>query len=165
MDLFEFDLWTPNSTSFRFKLVDFGANGAFGGGDDVEHELSFSNLPQEQWVSLDIPLSDFTNLTTTQHIAQLIFVGAPFGSCNFYIDNVFFYDYSAVLSTAAPTPTLPASNVISMFSDAYTNVAVDTWLTGWSSGNLEDVLIAGNATKRYYNLNFVQILQSLPKCF
>lgn len=157
MTHFHTDVWSENFTEFKIKLVDFGADGAFGGGDDVEHELSFPNLPQEEWVSLDIPLSDFTNLTTTQHIAQLIYVGIPFGSSNFYIDNVYFYNSAAVLSTAAPTPTLPSGNVISMFSDAYSNVPVDTWLTGWSSGNLEDVLIAGNPTKRYYNLNFVGI--------
>lgn len=157
MTHFHTDVWSGDFTDFKIKLVDFGADAAFGGGDDVEHELSFPNLPQEQWVSLDIPLSDFTNLTTTQHIAQLIYVGIPFGSSNFYIDNVFFYDDSAVLSMAAPTPTLPAGNVISMFSDAYTNVPVDTWLTGWSSGILEDVLIAGNPTKKYSNLNFVGI--------
>jgi hypothetical protein len=41
-------------------------------------------------VSLDIPLSDFTGLTTRSHIAQLIFVGAPFGNTTVYVDNVFF---------------------------------------------------------------------------
>jgi hypothetical protein len=40
-----------------------------------------------------------------------------------------------------------------MFSDTYTNVAVDTWRTPWS-GNLEDVVIVNN-TKKYTVLNFL----------
>ncbi|MEN9345745.1 MAG: hypothetical protein RLZZ60_1214, partial [Bacteroidota bacterium] len=36
-------------------------------------------------------------------------------------------------SSAAPTPTSLAANVISLFSNAYTNVNVDTWRTSWSS--------------------------------
>jgi hypothetical protein len=44
-----------------------------------------------------------------------------------------------------------------MFSDTYTNVAVDTWRTPWSQGNLEDVVISGNNTKKYSALNFVGV--------
>ncbi|WP_162126388.1 PKD domain-containing protein [Flavobacterium phycosphaerae] len=51
----------------------------------------------------------------------------------------------------APTPTTPSSNVISMFSDAYTNVAVDTWKTSWSQANLDDITISGNATKNIHH--------------
>jgi hypothetical protein len=57
--------------------------------------------------------------------------------------------------TAAPT--LAASNVISMFSDAYTNVTVDTWRTDWSSATLTDLDIAGMLLKKYSALNFVGI--------
>ena len=55
---------------FRIKLVDFGADAAFGGGDDKEHELSFTPIIAG-WNSFDIPLTDFVGLTTTGHIAQL----------------------------------------------------------------------------------------------
>jgi len=45
MNYFHVDLWTPDTTAlpkvFKIKLVDFGAGGTFGGGDDVEHELTF----------------------------------------------------------------------------------------------------------------------------
>ena len=55
-------------------------------------------------------------------------------------------------STPAPTPT--ATNVISMFSDAYTNVPVDTWNTVWSQATYAEDTIAGNPTKKYTNLGF-----------
>ena len=157
MTYFHTDVWSSNFTTFRVKLVDFGANGIFGGGDDVEHEIVFANPATESWVSLDIPLSSFTGLTTRAHIGQLIFSAAPAGNVTAYVDNVFFYNQAGILTTAAPTPTVPAANVISMFSNAYTNVPVDTWHTDWSSATLTDVTIAGNATKKYSALDFVGI--------
>lgn len=157
MTHFHTDIWSANLTEFRVKLVDFGANAAYGGGDDVEHEIVISNPAQEEWVGINIPLSAFTGLTTRAHIAQLIYVGAPAGTASVYIDNVYFYKQNPTPQVAAPTPTHPASSVISMFSNAYTNVAVDTWKTSWSSAALEDLQIAGNDTKKYSTLNFVGI--------
>jgi hypothetical protein len=156
MTFFHTDIWSSDLTEFKVKLVDFGANGVFGGGDDKEHEITISNPAQEKWISLDLPLSSFTGLTTRSHIAQIIFVGAPSGATTVYVDNVFFYNLAGSI-TAAPAPTLAASKVISMFSDTYTNVAVDTWRTPWSQGNLEDVVISGNNTKKYTALNFVGV--------
>ncbi|WP_298145165.1 PKD domain-containing protein [Flavobacterium sp.] len=160
MTHFHTDIWSSDFTQFRVKLVDFGANAAFGGGDDVEHEIVIDNPARNQWVSLDIPLSSFTGLTTRAHIAQLIYVGQPAGNTTVYIDNVYFYNQggpSNVPLVAAPNPTLPQANVISMFSGVYNNVPVDTWQTPWSQGTLTDVTIAGNAVKRYTNLNFVGV--------
>lgn len=91
MTHFRVDIWTPNMATFRIKLVDFGADGAFGGGDDSEHELVFENPTQGQWVSYDLPLSDFAGLASTMHIAQLIFSGLPAGGGTLYVDNVYFY--------------------------------------------------------------------------
>ena len=53
-------------------------------------------------------------------------------------------------TVAAPDPTFDAANVISLFSDVYDDVAVDTWRTDWSAGGLEDITIAGNATEKIY---------------
>lgn len=160
MTHFHTDIWSSDFTQFRVKLVDFGANAAFGGGDDVEHEIVIDNPARNQWVSLDIPLSSFTGLTSRAHIAQLIYVGQPAGNTTVYIDNVYFYNQggpSNVPLVAAPNPTLPQANVISMFSGVYNNVPVDTWQTPWSQGILTDVTVAGNAVKRYTNLNFVGV--------
>jgi hypothetical protein len=43
---------------------------------------------------------------------------------------------ATVTNLCTPVPTIP-SNVISMFSDTYTNVAVDTWRTSWSQATLK----------------------------
>jgi urease accessory protein UreF len=154
------DMWTPNMTSFGMKLVDFGANGVFGGGDDVEHQVNIPNPALGQWVSLDIPLSDFVGLTTKKNIAQYILVGVPSGTSTLFIDNFYFYTGGAAPTApiaAAPTPTRPAASVKSLFSNAYTNLTVDTWRTSWSAATLEDLQIAGNDTKKYSALDFVGI--------
>ncbi|WP_339835657.1 Ig-like domain-containing protein [uncultured Flavobacterium sp.] len=86
------DVWSPNFTSFSLKLVDFGANAAFGGGDDTEHQVNFTAPSQGQWISYDIPLSNFTGLTSKQHLAQYILVAQPSGSAKVYIDNLYFHN-------------------------------------------------------------------------
>lgn len=163
MTHFSLDVWSPNATTFKVKLVDFGPDGAFDGGDDTEHEIDFGMPASNQWVSYDIPLSDFVGLTNRANIAQYILVAEPTGGATVFVDNIYFYNDDGMTgggdepTMAAPTPSDNAANVISLFSDAYTDVNVDTYRTEWSVGDLEDVTIAGNATKKYTNLSFVGI--------
>lgn len=160
MTHFHMDIWTPDATAlpaiFKIKLVDFGADGVFGGGDDVEHELIFDEtttpgLASENWINFNIPLSDFTNLTTTGHLAQLIIAGDP---NTVYVDNVLFNSggTQSIPEVAAPTPTIPEANVISLFSNTYTDVSVDTWSADWDDADVTDLQIEGNDTKLYTNL-------------
>jgi hypothetical protein len=160
MTHFSMDVWSADFNFFGIKLVDFGPDGAFGGGDDTEHQVDFDMPTQNQWVRLEIPLSDFVNLQNRRNIAQLILVGRPVAATTVYVDNVFFYNASGSAdepTSPAPNPTVDAANVISLFSDAYNDVPVDTWRTPWSAANLEDIFIQGNATKKYSNLDFVGI--------
>ncbi len=93
------DVWTPDPTAlpaeFKIKLVDFGADGVFGGAgsDDVEHELAFNAnstpaLVSGNWISFDIPLSNFVGLTTRGHLAQLLISGDP---STVFVDNVLLH--------------------------------------------------------------------------
>jgi hypothetical protein len=92
MTHFHIDVYLPSGTTFRVKLVDFGANGVFGGGDDKEHEKLFNAgttppVNPGAWVSLDVPLAEFTNLTTRAHLAQITLAG----SSTAFIDNVYLH--------------------------------------------------------------------------
>lgn len=158
MDLFEFDVWTPNSTSLRFKLVDFGADGAFGGGDDKEHETTVTPT-LNGWYHVAVPIANMTGLTTKANIAQLIFASSPAGTSVIYVDNVLFSKNPvfAEPTVAATAPTKAATDVISLFSNAYTNVTVDTWRTSWSAATLEEIKIGTNDVKKYTALDFVGI--------
>lgn len=162
------DLWTPDATAapaeFKVKLVDFGANGAFGGGDDVEHEISVTrantaSFTTGSWISLDLPFTAFPGLTTRGAIAQMIISGTL---RTVYLDNVYFYGDAAppaptVPTTAAAAPTFAANDVISLFSNAYTNRTVDTWSASWDNADVADVRIANDDMKRYTNLVFAGI--------
>ncbi|MFO7655089.1 MAG: hypothetical protein R6X25_14920 [Candidatus Krumholzibacteriia bacterium] len=59
----------------------------------------------------------------------------------------------------APAPTLPPGRVISMFSDVYQDVPVDSWNTRWQWSTAEDsdYKVDGDDTRMYANLNFVGI--------
>jgi len=164
-----FDYWTPDGTVFKIKLVDWGADKAYDGGDDSEHELALSSVTQGEWVSVSIPLSDFTGMTAKGAIAQYILVAEPWLEATYYIDNMYFSNEGGGgtgndAPTEGPTaPTADASNVVSMFSDSYDDVTVDTWLTSWSNdgqgvtAELEDIDLNGNMVKKYSKFGFVGI--------
>jgi len=160
MSHFNIDIWTPNPTTektFKIKLVDFGENGMLGGDDDSEAEVVIASPPlaTQQWISLSIPMSAFTGLLSRSHLAQLILSGdLP----DVYMDNVYFSDNGAQPTeptTAAPVPTFIAADVISVFSDHYTNLAGTDFYPDWGQTTVvSEVLIAGNNTLKYTGLNY-----------
>jgi len=164
MTHFHMNVWTPDATAdpsvFRVKLVDFGPNGVYdgGGNDDAEDELTFDHTTMSTglWVTIDVPLSSFSDLTTRGHLAQLIISGTP---NTIFIDNVYFYDSGIpdAPSVAAPVPTDPPDSVVSLFSDAYTDVPVDTWSTVWDTADVQDYVLDSDTMKKYTNLLFAGI--------
>jgi hypothetical protein len=70
---------------------------------------------------------------------------------------------STVPTVAAPTPTRPAASVISMFSNAYTDVAGTDWFPNWGQTTVvTEVQIATNATKKYANFNYQGVQFASP---
>jgi hypothetical protein len=59
----------------------------------------------------------------------------------------------------ADPPTVPAGDVISLFSDVYEDMTVDTWHAPWtgSTGEVTDFQIEGDDVKLYTDLNFAGI--------
>ncbi len=129
MDFFHMDIWTHDLTAipavFKIKLVDFGADGSYAGGDDSEHELTFNAnstpaLVSDSWVSFDIPFDAFTGLVNRGHLAQLIISGDP---NTVYVDNVYFRKHvlavndglsepvPAVLGNCHPNPFRPTTTI------------------------------------------------------
>lgn len=84
---------TINSDDFiAIELGDFGPNGAFGGGDDSSSRVRFESgaLTSNQWISLDIPLSSFSTLTSRSNMAQIFFISDATIS-TLLVDNMYFY--------------------------------------------------------------------------
>ena len=93
MTHFHVDVWAPGGAIFRVKLVDFGADGVYGGGDDREQSLAFNGgttpaFRSGTWSILEIPLASFTGLTTRAHLAQLILES---DASTVFVDNIYFH--------------------------------------------------------------------------
>lgn len=81
------------------QLGDFGPNAVFGGGDDSSgtYKITSGGLSSNQWISLDIPLTNFTGLTSRNNLAQIFFISSDGSSNNvptissILVDNMYFY--------------------------------------------------------------------------
>ncbi len=75
----------------RVIVVDFGANGVFGG-DDTRHSTTFTapTLVSQNWVSIEIPFSAMPGLGSRSKLAQLILEGGD--NSNLYVDNIYFHN-------------------------------------------------------------------------
>ena len=137
-DYFTFDLYPEVSGNFKVKLVDFGGDKNFGGGDDSEGEITISGstLNLNEWNTVQVPMSQFAaqNLSSRASLQQLIF-----SNLNSYkIKNVYF------------------SNVLSLLGADYGNVKVDTWQTAWSGGVLTEIT-ENNIPVKSYQGGFVGV--------
>lgn len=156
MEYLHIDVWTADLAALEI----FPISAATG-----EKSVSKS-LVADQWVSLDIPLSDFTDQGLSMaDIFQFKFVGAPLpggGSGTVFLDNIYFYKPSSIPTepvVAAPSPTAPQGNVVSIFSNAYTNVGLSELNPNWGqSTTLTSVNVQGNNTWLYESLNYTGIV-------
>lgn len=149
------DVFVPKGTvdgKMMITIRDFGANGAYDGGDDATYSQTFTGLIAGEWNSLNIPLR---SLATKAHIGQLVYENAGSALSSFYLDNIYFFRMPDAPSVAAPTPTQDASKVISIFSDAYTNVEGTDFFPNWGQSTVVTYpLIAGNKTLLYSGLTY-----------
>lgn len=191
-------LWQmPAPTQLRLKLVDYGADGVYGGVrstfsiervDDVEHEVAVRPpvLRSGAWVSLDLPLADFTELRTREHLSRLVLAGDP---TELYVANVYLYREGAGTVTVPSAamvpsagdgavrsageerggaqargpppppdaPTAPAANVISLLSRAYEDVPGVSWSEEGDLADVSDVRVGDPVVKHYTDLFFATI--------
>ena len=87
--------------NIRLELIDFGPDGAFGGGNDTGGAITINTgqLQSGSWISLDIPLANFSDATggglsgfasgARTNLAQIVFASG--GVSSIFVDNVYFY--------------------------------------------------------------------------
>ena len=141
-EFYHIDIWTPDATNFKVKLVDFGANGIYGGGDDVEHEYTVTPPTLNTWVSYDIPMSAFTGLTTRAHLAQMLFISS---NSTVYVDNVFFW-----ANTVLPI------NLTSLTATKDGNKGLLNWSTSTETNNYGFEVERSNDAKTWNRISFVK---------
>jgi hypothetical protein len=150
------DIYLPNTlpanASFKIEVVDngTGGTGAF--------TTSIPAAQSQQWISLDIPFSNFTGLSNRSKLWQIIFVDEGGNIPGFYADNIYLYSAGTpptTPTTAAPSPTVPPANVISVFSNVYTNIPGTDLNPNWGQATVvTQVPIQGNNTLKYAGLNY-----------
>lgn len=150
------DIYFPNTLTanarLKFEVVDFGTGGT------GAFSTNISVAQSQQWISLDIPFSNFAGLSNRANLAQIIFVDDLGNIPSFYADNIYLYNVGtppAAPTTPAPTPTHSAADVISVFSDAYTAIPGTDLNPNWGQATVvTQVPIAGNNTLKYAGLNY-----------
>ncbi len=96
MESVHFDYWTSNATTLGLKLV----NTSYADGDPLKEDIEeVGTVTQGEWVSVDIPLSDYT--TDVSGITQLLFDTLG-NTSDVFIDNLYFY--RAPTTTSGVTP-------------------------------------------------------------
>jgi len=150
MEYLHLDFWTANSTVLKVWLISPGTPQA------VEKDYALT-VPTTGWTSVDIPLTAFSPVDLAD-IMQLKFDG----NGDIYLDNLYFYTSGGGTTggPAAAAPVPPArdpADVISLFSNAYTNRTVNSWSAEWDDSDVADVQVAGDDVKKYSFTNFAGI--------
>lgn len=117
MDFLHLDMWTDNAETVNVFLISDGA----------ETPVALT-INTGVWEGYDISLSQFSEVVDLAGVIQLKFDGGE-GQQTIFLDNIYFYtgESQSSPSTAAPTPTHAAADVISIYSNAYTPIdGVDT---------------------------------------
>src|SRR5690606_18701925 len=134
--------------------------------ESINTEVLAETTVANEWEELSFSFSSANSNKFDKMVLFFNFNGNKDAASVHYFDDIILVEGgnagepggpSVVPTVAAPAPTLDASLVISLFSDAYEDVAVDTWRTEWSDAVFLDTLIAGDAVKKYSMLNFVGI--------
>lgn len=148
MGFLHMHVWTANSTSFNVYLISTGP---------VERPYPVK-VPTQGWAEVIVPLTIFDGVNLAD-VIQMKFDG----NGTVYIDNLlFFRDATLVIDTpetepsvAAPTPTVAATDVISVFSDAYTDLDGTNFNPGWGQATVtSEIEIEGNKTLSMRGLNY-----------
>ena len=140
------DYWTSDSTALNFFLISSGE------GKEKAKALDVSNLGQ--WNSVDIALTDFSDVVDLSDVIQF----KVDGNGTVFFDNIYFHGEVPVNSTPTTAPTAPtaaAANVISIFSDSYTDIEGTDFNPNWGqSTQVSSLDLDGNSVMKYSNLNY-----------
>lgn len=153
------DIYIPNTlpadAQLKIELVNEGA------ASSATYVTTIPVSQSKQWIGLDLPFSEFTGLSSVDKLMQIIFVNENNNISRFYADNIYFYSDGTPPppggepAVPASTPTHPATNVLSVFSDAYTAISGTNLNPDWGQATVVTTLqIQGNNTLKYAGLNY-----------
>ena len=164
--------FTAGKDSINFKIKNMPGNIVlvkFGDADpdfevDLVNDTEFSTpIGATGWYDVSIPMSNFPTVDAYSYLVIKSNTSSPV-DFTFLVTDIFLRETIEVVppECAAPVaapdaPTEDPADVISLFSNAYSDVMVDTWSTVWDSTEAVDGQLQGNDVKRYDNLGFAGI--------
>jgi len=122
-------------------------------------EIAMANTVTNQWEEITF---DFSSLVDFMNATKLVIM-PDWRSTRSQDDIVYFDNITFSMGTAPSSPTMAAptppsrssSDVISIFSDAYTNVSGTDFNPNWGQSTVTtQVTIGGNNTLKYAGLNY-----------
>lgn len=141
MEYIHLDVYTDDADYVRLTFTNWTS------GEENQY-IDLPYLTPNTWNSVNLKLDDFlTTGTSRGQIGALKFEG---NGKNIAVDNIYFYFDNSVADaqpeTAAPTPpSRNASDVISIFSNAYTNIVSDILVTDdWGQNTVASVIQVDN---------------------
>ena len=140
------DVWSGDYTSIPIFLISEGSG---------EQSVSL-NVTPNQWNTIKIPLSDFTSKgLDISDIKEIKFDVQPDNGGSFFIDNLYFSKAATAPSTAPNDPTKASEDVVSVFSDSYSDPTGVNYNPDWGqSTTFEMVDFAGKEVIKYGNVNY-----------
>ncbi|WP_116125528.1 T9SS type A sorting domain-containing protein [Lewinella sp. IMCC34183] len=162
-------VWSPTAgTPVRLKVENSGD-------PTVSVETQTNTTVAMEWETLSFDFANEADGTAALNLDAVYdkmsiffdFGTRPTADATYYWDDVIFAGGTTggggggnepmAPEMAAPTPTMSADSVLSLFSDAYDDVDVDTWRTEWSKAQYMESSVDGNAVKVYSLLDYVGI--------
>ena len=134
--------------------------------DDPNQELllDLGAVTAGSWQTVEIDLSAQNTANIDLSTLTQFLIDPSTDGDTFFIDNWYFAKGSPTTPAAAPTtapaaPTLDAADVISFYSDSYTNIAFGEYFPSWSQATVTDYPIDGNNIWKMEALNFASVTQ------
>ena len=151
MEYVHFDYWTAEASTFNFSIINVT--------EAKEKAYSPESVQIGQWVSVDIPLSYFSDEVPLTAIDQFKVDDKASGEgATIYFDNFYFWKESTAPTaptTGSTAPTKDAADVKSIYSDTYTAaVTADVYPNWGQSTQYEEVDFEDNKAIKYSNINY-----------
>ena len=173
-DIGTFTLDATNSTVkimvWKSVISDVGLKFVLPNGDALP-EIKVANTLINQWEELTFDFSSRIGHPATIGQDQIV-IFPDFNLAGRTQDNVVYFDnitfspgvVAGVPTVSAPMPTLPANNVISVFSDAYNDIPGTNLNPNWGQATVVSFLnIQGDTTMKYSGLNYQGIELGSPQ--
>jgi len=126
-------------------------------------EIKIANTLVNQWEEITFNFAGYLNPPPSEGPLDQIVIFPDFNLAGRTQDNIIYFDnitfspeiLAGVPTVPAPTPSVPASDVISVFSGVYNDIPGTNLNPNWGQSTVVSFLtIQGDTTMKYSNLNY-----------